>query len=77
MKTKSILYKILMLAFVLFAGAFIGNTVGEPILGMVGGLTLSLVAGIANVAKAGGYALSIITSTPFTLNGKEATSAII
>ena len=77
MKTKSILYKILMLAFVLFAGAFIGNTVGEPILGMVGALTLSLVAGIANVAKAGGYAFSIITGTPFTFNGKEATSAII
>lgn len=77
MKTKSIFYKILTLAFVLFSGALIGNAIGEPLLGMGVSVSLAFIAGLVRVQSFTSHAYSIITGTPFTFNGKEATSAII
>lgn len=76
MKTNKIFKNVLILAFVLFAGAALGNTVNEPLLGMAVALTASLVAGAAKV-QFGGVALNLITGTPITFNGKEATEGLI
>lgn len=76
MKTNKIFNNLLMLVFVLFAGAALGNTVDAPLIGMAGALIASLVAGAAKV-QFGGVAMNLITGAPITFNGTEAREGLV